>query len=177
MSYTKSKRMATRHLEQKSREKLFLSRDRLGEKPSLFSLQSKEKDRGKKETAINGSPKVNVPEDKLSFKHDPGKKKKGETKDREVRHPRDTHQAIRMIQSELPATRLVSSSNKESGTKRRHVSACILPNASTTEKAIVTTAKRVCSFIPRRKIKATTERQRLLSPLLFAMREETPRKK
>ena len=124
------------------------------------SLCSQRKRTGKKETAINGSPKVNVPEDKLSFKHDPGKKKKGETKDREVRHPRDTHQAIRMIQSELPATRLVSSSNKESGTKRRHVSACILPNASTTEKAVVTTAKRVCSFIPRRKIKATTERQR-----------------
>ena len=59
---TKWKRMVTRHLEQKTREKTFATRDRL---TSLF-LQPKEKGRRRtRKIAIYGSPKVNVPEDKI----------------------------------------------------------------------------------------------------------------
>ena len=65
--YTESKRMVTRHLEHKIREKHLSTRDRVGENLTLLFSQSQEKERGRgRRLQSTGLQKVNVPEDRLA---------------------------------------------------------------------------------------------------------------
>ena len=97
--YTTLESMVTRHLGQKGQEKHLSARDRLSEKHNLLFLQSKEKKRwDKQEIAINGSPEVNVPEDKLVVSSTIRlRTEKEAAKDMEVYHPRDANRETLMI--------------------------------------------------------------------------------
>ena len=166
-------------------ERHFSTRDRYGEKPNRCCFCSaEEKEKGmKKKTAINGSPKVNVPDDKLvcSFKHDQIKKAKGETArqispspsqkrnssdtDDTQRKSSDTNgKQTRTSAQEGLTNRFVPSLNSESVTKRRHFPECIYDM-----KGSCNTGKQCAfSFIPKRTLKAKTEgRQEGENPFLF----------
>ena len=159
--------MATRHLEQKIREAHFSTCDRLDEQPGLGGK--------KKETAVDGTPKVNVPEDKLAVSRrtherqgspSPSQKRKSSDTDDTTRKSSDTH-GIQTgpAEQERPTNCLVSCVDKESETKRRDVSAGTLLIASAARKLQQGENVRVLSFRTWT-IKATTKGSQGNNPFL-----------
>ena len=151
---------------------------------TLLFLEWKEKGTGKRnEIEINGSPKVNVPEDKpVASSMVRQRKEKMQEKDTGVHHPPDGNPAIRMISIENPENRMVNKQDPAlrerltiilrtfiiQGTRDQykiclhwHPLECTYQNKGNCNK--VKKCVYVCSSIPKEEIKAMTRRTRIES--------------